>query len=123
MLIQSFRYLARFQRSTLHTARICPPSNLRLRMAHTLPKSKIFEAIASHDPESTAVAHYPSGRKFAYGGLLGDVADARNRLRQAIGDKDIRGQRIAFLIENSYDYVGAILVGFLPACGGSNVLQ
>lgn len=76
------------------------------RFASTLPKLPIFEAIARHDPQSTAVVHSNSGRRFRYGELLGDVCNTRNRLYEAAGTSDISGERIAFLVENSYDYVG-----------------
>jgi malonyl-CoA/methylmalonyl-CoA synthetase len=76
-------------------------------MASTLPRLPIFEAIANHDPHSTAAIHSASGRKFTYGELLKDVADAKDRLLKESGAKTIDGQRIAFLVENSYDYVGA----------------
>ena len=75
-------------------------------MASSLPRLPIFEAIAGHDPCSTAVVHAASGRRFAYGQLLGDVSRARDRLRSARGDADLDGERIAFLVENSYDYIG-----------------
>lgn len=75
-------------------------------MASTLPRLPIFEAVAKHDPESTAVIHSLSGRSFKYGELLGDVRRARDRLREARGREDLDGERIAFLVENSYDYVG-----------------
>ena len=75
-------------------------------MASTLPRLPIFEAIASHDPDSTVVIHSKSGRKFKYGELLKDVAETKDRLLKEAGD-DIAGHRIAFLVENSYDYVGA----------------
>ncbi|KAJ9151807.1 hypothetical protein NKR23_g2736 [Pleurostoma richardsiae] len=74
-------------------------------MASTLPKLPVFEAIAKHDPNSTAVVHSLSGRRFKYGGLLGDVSRARNRLYEAAGKDDLNGERVAFLVENSYDYV------------------
>lgn len=77
------------------------------RMASSLPKLPVFEAIAKHDPESTAVIHATSGRRFNYGQLLRDVADARDKLRQSAGGQSTDGQRVAFLVENSYDYVGA----------------
>lgn len=77
-------------------------------MASTLPKLPVFEAIASHDPQSTAVIHSTSGRRFTYGGLLKDVAEARDKLRQAAGDTNMDGQRVAFLLENGYDYVGEL---------------
>lgn len=75
----------------------------------TLPRTPLFEAISQHDPQSTAVVHSVSGRSFTYGSLLHDVAAAKQKLAQDAG-KDIealQGERIAFLIENSYDYVGA----------------
>ncbi|KAK8075152.1 hypothetical protein PG997_009815 [Apiospora hydei] len=75
-------------------------------MASTLPRLPLFEAISKHDPDSTAVVHCLSGRSFKYGELLPDVARTRNRLYEAAGRSDIRGERIAFLVENSYDYVG-----------------
>lgn len=77
------------------------------RMASTLPRLPIFEAIASHDPKSTVVVHSASGRRFTYGELLGDVAEAKDRLLKEAGGNALDGQRIAFLVENSYDYVGA----------------
>lgn len=76
-------------------------------MASTLPKLPVFEAIASHDPSSIAVVHSLSGRKFTYGELLKDVAEAKNRLHMEAGNKSLDGERIAFLVENGYDYVGA----------------
>ncbi|KAK4193392.1 acyl-CoA synthetase family member 3, mitochondrial [Podospora australis] len=80
-----------------------------VRMASTLPKLPVFEAIARHDPDSTAVIHSRSGRRFHYGELLGDVAKVRNRLYEAAGKDDLDGERIAFLVENSYDYVVTLL--------------
>lgn len=79
------------------------------RMASTLPRLPLFEAISKHDPDSTAVVHCLSGRSFKYGELLPDVARTRDRLYEAAGKSDIRGERIAFLVENSYDYVGTQL--------------
>lgn len=75
----------------------------------SLPRTALFEAISKHDPQSTAVIHSLSGRTFTYGSLLKDVAAAKQRLAQNAGkdEKDMRGERIAFLVENSYDYVGA----------------
>lgn len=81
------------------------PVNTR-RLLSTLPRLPILEAVARHDPETTAVVHSLSGRSFKYGELLGDVRRARDRLREARGREDLDGERIAFLVENSYDYVG-----------------
>lgn len=77
-------------------------------MASPLPKLAIFEAISNHEPRSTAVVHASSGRRFAYGELLRDVADASKKLLQSVSDNNLDGQRVAFLTENSYDYVGMI---------------
>lgn len=78
-------------------------------MASTLPRLPVFEAIARHDPDSVAVIHSNSGRQFRYGELLGDVCKVRNRLYETAGRDDIDGERIAFLVENSYDYVGKLI--------------
>ncbi|TPX19062.1 uncharacterized protein E0L32_011223 [Thyridium curvatum] len=78
-------------------------------MASTIPRLPVFEALQKHDPESTAVIHSVSGRSFKYGELLGDVCRTRNRLLEAAGKSDIGGERVAFLVENSYDYVVTLL--------------
>lgn len=77
-------------------------------MASTLPRLPVFEAISKHDPNSTVVVHSASQRTFRYGELLGDVRQARDRLLQEAGREDINGERVAFLVENSYDYVGML---------------
>ncbi|KAH7156492.1 hypothetical protein EDB81DRAFT_392780 [Dactylonectria macrodidyma] len=79
------------------------------RMVSSLPRLPLFEAVSRHDPESTAVIHSLSGRRFKYGELLGDVRRARDRLSEAAGRDDLNGERIAFLVENSYDYVVTLL--------------
>ena len=86
-----------------------------VRMASTLPKLPVFEAISRHDPESTVVIHSNSGRTFKYGELLGDVCKTRNRLYETAGKDDLDGERIAFLVENSYDYVGKPIIYLHPA--------
>lgn len=85
-----------------------------IRMASTLPKLPVFEAISRHDPESTVVVHSNSGRTFKYGELLGDVCKTRNRLYETAGKEDLDGERIAFLVENSYDYVGKPVIYLRP---------
>ena len=62
--------------------------------------------ISRHDPSRTAIVHSTSQRKFTYGELLGDVAAAQERLSQIAKSKSLAGERVAFLVENSYDYVG-----------------
>ncbi|ETS06970.1 acetyl-CoA synthetase-like protein [Trichoderma reesei RUT C-30] len=80
--------------------------------AAALPRLPVFEAVARHDAASLAVVHSLSGRRFAYGQLLGDVRRARHRLLEARGrgqGEDLDGERVAFLVENSYDYVVTFL--------------
>ena len=72
-----------------------------------MPDNAIFQAILKHDPKSIAIVHSESGRKFTYGGLLHDVAKAKDRLLEAANGERLGGERIAFLAENGYDYVGA----------------
>ncbi|KAJ4195810.1 hypothetical protein NW755_001973 [Fusarium falciforme] len=79
------------------------------RMVSTLSRLPLFEAVANHDPDSKAVVHSLSGRTFKYGELLGDVRRARDHLSVAAGKEDLNGERIAFLVENSYDYVVTLL--------------
>ena len=79
-------------------------------MASTFPDLPIFRAIASHDPHSTAIIHSRSARRFTYGELLKDVEDAKVKLYEQLKSacpESIGGQRVAFLVENGYDYVGA----------------
>lgn len=88
-----------------------PPPILRqlFRMASTLPRLPVFQAIASHDPQRIAVVHSLSNRSFSYGQLLHDVAQAKDQLRNHANGKELDGERIAFLVENSYDYVVTLL--------------
>ncbi len=76
------------------------------KMATSLPRLPLFEAVAAHDPASTLAIHASSGRRFTYGQLLWDVGCARDRLREARGGRNMDGERVAFLVENSYDYIG-----------------
>ena len=76
-------------------------------MASTLPKLPIFEAIAAHDRQSIAVIHSQSQKRYTYGQLLNDVLESVGELNAGSEGKGIEGQRISFLVENSYDYVGA----------------
>jgi malonyl-CoA/methylmalonyl-CoA synthetase len=85
-----------------------------IRMASTLPRLPIFEAIKKHDAQRTAVIHSLSGRRFTYGELVNDVAAAKDKLQRNTGGKSAEGERISFLVENGYDYVGAHPVVSLP---------
>ena len=78
-------------------------------MAAALQRSAFFEAMRQHNLSSTAVVNNDSGVAFSYGSLLHDVSRAKERLLQETGkdEKSIAGERIAFMVENGYDYVGA----------------
>lgn len=79
-------------------------------MASTLPRLPLFESISKHDPNSTAIVHSDSGRAFTYGQLLRDVARSGSKLQKEVAaGKSLEGERVAFLVENGYDYVGARL--------------
>ncbi|TKA68944.1 hypothetical protein B0A55_08235 [Friedmanniomyces simplex] len=84
-----------------------------------LQRSPFLEAIQRHDPSSTAIVHSLSGRAFTYGSLLQDVAAAKEKLLQTTGkdESSIVGERIAFLVENGYDYVVTLL-----SCLASNAI-
>ncbi|KAK4894568.1 hypothetical protein LTR27_007209 [Elasticomyces elasticus] len=84
-----------------------------------LQRSPFLEAIQSHDPSSTAIVHSLSGRSFTYGSLLHDVASAKEQLLEKTGkdENGIVGERIAFLVENGYDYVVTLL-----SCLASNAI-
>jgi hypothetical protein len=105
-------FLTRVVRAVLTSSRPTIRASLfapkTIRMASTLSNLPIFQAIAHHDPTSTAIIHSGSGRRFTYGQLLADVAKAKYMLYSAAGKDNIDGERIAFIVENSYDYVGAV---------------
>ncbi|OJJ00936.1 hypothetical protein ASPVEDRAFT_51979 [Aspergillus versicolor CBS 583.65] len=88
-----------------------PPRFAARRSLATLPNLSLFRALKNHDPSSLAVTHNPSSRSFTYENLVADVLQSRDRLRQAGGGRrdGLRGERVAFLAENSYDYVVMLL--------------
>ncbi|KAL2010859.1 hypothetical protein VTN00DRAFT_3577 [Thermoascus crustaceus] len=77
------------------------------RTHSTLPNLPLFRALQNHNQSSTAIVHSVSGRSFTYGNLIGDVI----RSKEALSAKTdgVEGERIAFLAENSYDYVVTLL--------------
>lgn len=75
-------------------------------MASSLPKLAIFKAIAKHDPDSPAIVHGDARQSFSYGSLLQDVVAAKDHISQTAHGSSLQGERIAFLAENSYNYVG-----------------
>lgn len=106
------RTLARHKISLTAYNAHCPPRSASsllstVRMASTLPRLPIFEALKKHDAQSTAVVHSLSGRSFTYGELVNDVAAAKDKLQRNCNGAKAEGQRISFLVENGYDYVGA----------------
>jgi acyl-CoA synthetase (AMP-forming)/AMP-acid ligase II len=93
-------------------------------MISTLPRLPVFQFIAGHDLSRTAIVHNPSGRAFTYGELAHDVADATVELGRKAGGKSLKGERVAFMVENGYDYVGAPLLSPLPwRIGKADIMQ
>ena len=78
-------------------------------MASTLPNSPIFRSLAEHKSQNPAIVHSTSGRSFTYSSLLHDIAAAKDKLTELSGGKSLQGQRLAFLAENGYDYVGELM--------------
>lgn len=75
----------------------------------TLPRLPIFEALDSHPKSKTAIVHSRSGRAFTYGDLLAATARTKDWILMRNGaeqGQDLKEKRIAFLVENGYDYVG-----------------
>ncbi|KAH0266503.1 acetyl-CoA synthetase-like protein, partial [Aureobasidium melanogenum] len=110
LLSRSFSELLSRRLISSSTGFLCARTITTNRLA-CLPRTPLFEAIKSHDPESSAVVHSLSGRQFSYGSLLRDVAIAKQRLANDAGRnaEALQGERIAFLVENSYDYVVTLL--------------
>ncbi|PYH64131.1 acyl-CoA synthetase [Aspergillus vadensis CBS 113365] len=81
------------------------------RSISSLPNLPLFRALQDHDQSNLAVVHSASARSFTYGNLVADVLQAKDRLLQSAGGgKDgLSGERVAFLAENSYDYVVTLL--------------
>ncbi|KAG2010694.1 hypothetical protein GB937_007663 [Aspergillus fischeri] len=82
-----------------------------LRSLSTLPNLPLFRALKDHDSSSLAVVHSASSRSFTYGNLVADVLQAKERLLGSVGGRQesLSGERVAFLAENSYDYVVTLL--------------
>ena len=81
------------------------------RPASTLPRLPILDAIAQHDPTNAAIVDTASGNHFSYGRLLRDVGKMKEHLQlSAPTGTQLQGQRIAFLIRNGYEFVGASVI-------------
>lgn len=82
------------------------------RKVATLPRTPLFEALHKHDRNSLAVVHSDTQKSFTYGSLIDDVVAAKSRLAghsNGNATETLQGERIAFLIENGYDYVVQLL--------------
>lgn len=77
------------------------------RALATLPDLPLFRALDRHNATDLAVVHSASTRSFTYGNLVADVLEHKEKLAQTAGGM-VAGERIAFLAENSYDYVGTV---------------
>ena len=74
----------------------------------SLPRYPLFESLTKHDPQKTAVVHSASGESFSYGRLVTDIIARSKQLAKDAGrtEVELKGERVALLIENGYDYVG-----------------
>lgn len=104
-------FLSRRTLPTPLTCRSCRTRFAARRSLATLPNLSLFRALKNHDSSSLAVTHNASFRSFTYENLVADVLQSQDRLRQSGGGRrdGLRGERVAFLAENSYDYVGTVL--------------
>lgn len=75
-------------------------------MTILVQRSAFLEAIQKHEPLSTAVVNHDDGTSFSYRTLLHDIAYAKERLICSSGKGSVASDRVAFLVENGYDYVG-----------------
>ena len=81
-------------------------SRLFSTSTYNLPNLPLFRNLRNHDPSNTAIVHSATTRSFSYGDLLVDVSEAKDELERTTGE--LTGQRVGFLAENSYDYVGTV---------------
>ncbi|PWY77054.1 acetyl-CoA synthetase-like protein [Aspergillus heteromorphus CBS 117.55] len=98
-------------RQTLLASRSCKDrtrSWVTRRSLSSLPNLPLFRALQNHDQSNLAVVHSSSARSFTYGNLVADVLQAKERL-VGTDQHGLSGERVAFLAENSYDYVVTLL--------------
>jgi len=86
-----------------------------------LPRKPIFGEISKHDPTSVAIIQSDDGKTFTYGDLLKDVAASKQSMLESSKLKSLEGERVAFLVENGYDYVGRHTIT-VPDISGRPVL-
>jgi malonyl-CoA/methylmalonyl-CoA synthetase len=75
-------------------------------MAVKHPRSVLFEALRAHDQGSIAIVDSASGKCVTYASLLQDVSRFRHQFLQDVGRDDIFGERVAFIVEDNYNYTG-----------------
>jgi malonyl-CoA/methylmalonyl-CoA synthetase len=81
-------------------------------MAFEVSRSVLFEALRGHDQGSAAIADTAAGKHFTYASLMRDVSNFKRQLLRELGRNDISGERVAFIVENGYNYVGQrLLIG------------
>jgi malonyl-CoA/methylmalonyl-CoA synthetase len=75
-------------------------------MAIKHPRSVLFEALRGHDQGSIAIVDSASGKCVTYASLLQDVSSFKHQLLRDAGRDNISGERVAFIVENNYNYTG-----------------
>ena len=75
-------------------------------MSASLHLTPLLKALNEPDASSIAIVSQNTGVAFSYGSLLRDVARARYALLQSVDGKSLAGQRIGFIVENGYSFVG-----------------
>ncbi|KAJ6151704.1 hypothetical protein N7470_006832 [Penicillium chermesinum] len=105
---------SRLLRPCLRVNAVARPVSTACARLSTLPNLPLFRALQNHDPASLAVEHSSSSRAFTYGSLVADVSRVQRdlELHAAKTAGNLAGERVAFLAENSYDYVVTLLAIF-----------
>jgi malonyl-CoA/methylmalonyl-CoA synthetase len=74
------------------------------RALSTLPKLPFFEALLSHDPNSIAIRHVESGKKFTYGDLLQQTLLMKEKLLADAERDNLNGARVSTLVNNGFQF-------------------
>jgi hypothetical protein len=75
-------------------------------MSANIHRTPLLKALYEQDASSIAIIDQSSGAAFSYGLLIHDITRARYGLLKSVGDKPLAGERIGFIVENGYGYVG-----------------
>ena len=75
-------------------------------MAVKHPRSVLFEALRAHDQGSIAIVDSASWKCVTYASLLKDISSFKHQLLRDVGRDDVSDERVAFIVENSYNYTG-----------------